>query len=61
MLNVYTGGATAGDLDRLLAWAVDARSDFGALGPIEADALTLTAADGRHLPTGLYARVRRQL
>ena len=58
VVNVYTGEVTPGELERLLAWALDARSDLGGLGPIEADTLTLTAADGRHLPTGIYARVR---
>jgi 23S rRNA (cytosine1962-C5)-methyltransferase len=59
LLNVYTGGLDAGDLDRLLAWALDARPD-GGLGPIEADTLSLTSADGRHLPTGVYARARHR-
>ena len=36
----------AGDVERLLAWALDARPDGGGLGPIEADTLLLTA-DGR--------------
>jgi 23S rRNA (cytosine1962-C5)-methyltransferase len=59
LLNVYTGDLDAGDLDRLLAWALDARPDAGGLGPIEADTLSLTSADGRHLPTGVYARAAR--
>ena len=59
LLNVYTGGLDAGDLERLLAWALDARPDGGGLGPIEADTLSLTSADGRELPTGIYARARR--
>jgi 23S rRNA (cytosine1962-C5)-methyltransferase len=60
LLNVYAGEATPGDLDRLLAWALDARPDLGGFGPIDADTLALTAADGRSLPTGIYARVRRE-
>ena len=60
LLNVYTGGLDAGDLDRLLAWALDARPDAGGLGPIEADTLSLTSADGRQLPTGVYARAARR-
>ena len=59
LLNVYTDDLDAGDLDRLLAWALDARPDAGGLGPIEADTLSLTSADGRQLPTGIYARARR--
>jgi len=59
LLNVYTGELDADDLDRLLAWALDARPDAGGLGPIEADTLSLISADGRHLPTGVYARARR--
>ncbi|MFI5075766.1 MAG: class I SAM-dependent methyltransferase [Vicinamibacteria bacterium] len=59
LLNVYTDDLDAGDLDRLLAWALDARPDAGGLGPIEADTLSLTSADGRELPTGIYARARR--
>ncbi len=59
LLNVYTGDLDAGDLDRLLAWALDARPDAGGLGTIEADTLSLTSADGRQLPTGIYARARR--
>lgn len=59
LLNVYTGELDADDLERLLAWALDARPDAGGLGPIEADTLSLTSADGRQLPTGVYARARR--
>jgi 23S rRNA (cytosine1962-C5)-methyltransferase len=59
LVNVYTGEVTPGELGTLLAWALDARSDPGGFGPIEADTLTLAAADGRHLPTGIYARVRQ--
>jgi len=63
LLNVYTGDLDAGGLERLLAWALDSRPDGGApahgLGPIEADTLSLTSADGRLLPTGIYARARR--
>jgi 23S rRNA (cytosine1962-C5)-methyltransferase len=61
LLNVYTGDLEAGELDRLLAWALDARPDLGSLGPIEADTLMLSTADGGHLPTGVYARARRSL
>jgi 23S rRNA (cytosine1962-C5)-methyltransferase len=60
LLNVYTGELDAGDLDRLLAWALDVRPDGGGLGPIEADTLSLTSQDGRQLPTGIYARARRR-
>ena len=60
LLNVYTGDLDAGDLDRLLAWALDARPDAGGLGPIEADTLSLTSADGRELPNRIYARARRR-
>ena len=59
LLNVYTGDVDAGAVDGLLAWALDARPDGGGLGPIEADTLMLTAADGRGLPTGVYARAAR--
>jgi 23S rRNA (cytosine1962-C5)-methyltransferase len=59
LLNVYTGDQEAGDLDRLLAWALDTRPDLGGLGPIQADTLMLSTADGRQLPTGIFARVRR--
>lgn len=59
LLNVYTSDLDAGDLERLLTWALDARPDPGAAGPIEADTLALTSADGRQLPTGIYARARR--
>jgi 23S rRNA (cytosine1962-C5)-methyltransferase len=60
LLNVYTGELDASDLDRLLAWALAARPDAGGLGPTEADTLSLTSADGRLLPTGVYARARRR-
>ena len=60
LVNVYAGETTPGDLERLLAWALDARPDLSGLGPIDAGTLTLTAADGRALPTGIYARVRRE-
>jgi 23S rRNA (cytosine1962-C5)-methyltransferase len=58
LLNVYSGDLEAADLDRLLAWALDARPDLGGLGPAEAGTLMLSSADGRHLPTGIYARRR---
>jgi 23S rRNA (cytosine1962-C5)-methyltransferase len=58
LVNVYSGSPTSDDLERLLAWAIDAGSDLGGLGSIEADTLTLTTVDGRHLPTGIFARVR---
>jgi len=51
LLNVYTGDLDAGDLERLLAWALDGRPDPGAAGPIEADTLALISADGRQLST----------
>ena len=57
LLNVYTGGLDAGDLERLVAWALDARPDSGGLGPIEADTLSLTSADGRHCRRG-FTRAR---
>ena len=60
LLNVYTGELDAADVDRLLAWALDVRPDGGGLGPIEAETLTLTSADGRRLPTGVYARAARR-
>lgn len=60
LLNVYTGDLDAGDLERLLAWALDGRPDPGAAGPIEADTLALISADGRQLSTGIYARIRSQ-
>ncbi len=56
LLNAYTGSRDAGDLERLLSWALDARPDRFGLGPIEAEALSLTAEDSRTLPTGVYAR-----
>jgi 23S rRNA (cytosine1962-C5)-methyltransferase len=58
VLNVYTGDHDAASLERLLAWALDGRPDRAGLGPIEADTLWLTAADGRRLATGVYARAR---
>jgi 23S rRNA (cytosine1962-C5)-methyltransferase len=58
LLNVYTGDLDPGDLDRLLAWALDGRPDLGGLSPIEADTLMLSTDDGRRLPTGIYARAR---
>ena len=60
LLNVYTGDLDANDLERLLSWALDARADRRRLGAIEADTLSLSAADRRSLPTGVYARARRQ-
>ena len=63
LLNVYTGDMDAGALERLLSWALDARPDGAGqelgLGPIEADTLSLTSADGRELPTGIFARAKR--
>jgi len=60
LLNVYTGDLDTDALERLLAWALDVRPDAGGLGPIEAGTLALTSADGRQLPTGIYARIGRQ-
>jgi 23S rRNA (cytosine1962-C5)-methyltransferase len=59
LLNVYTGDLDTDALERLLAWGLDVRPDAGGLGPLEAGTLALTSADGRQLPTGIYARARR--
>jgi 23S rRNA (cytosine1962-C5)-methyltransferase len=60
LLNVYTTDLEAGDLERLLSWGLDARADGLSPGAIEADTLALSAADGRSLTTGVYARARRR-
>jgi 23S rRNA (cytosine1962-C5)-methyltransferase len=56
LLNVYTGVQDVASLERLLAWALDARPGQAGLRPVEADTLALAATDGRRLPTGIYAR-----
>jgi 23S rRNA (cytosine1962-C5)-methyltransferase len=58
LVNVYGGEQDAGALERLLAWALDGRGQGGP-PEIEAGVLSLTAADGRSLPTGIYARAGR--
>jgi 23S rRNA (cytosine1962-C5)-methyltransferase len=58
LVNVYSGGMSAADLERLLGWALDARHPELA-GRIAAATLDLTAEDGRRLPTGIYARAAR--
>jgi 23S rRNA (cytosine1962-C5)-methyltransferase len=56
LLNVYSGDLTPADLAPLLTWAIDLAPN-GQDGAVEAGTLALTAADGRTLPTGIYARV----
>lgn len=55
LVNVYSGGMAAADLERLLSWALDAGHSALA-GRIDAGTLDLTSEDGRRLPTGIYAR-----
>jgi 23S rRNA (cytosine1962-C5)-methyltransferase len=57
LVNVYSGGMGAEDLERLLSWALDAAHPALA-GRIDAATLDLTSEDGRRLPTGIYARSR---
>jgi 23S rRNA (cytosine1962-C5)-methyltransferase len=60
LVNVYTGDTSPGDLERLLAWALD-RGDPGAAPlSIEAGTLSLAATDGRRLPTGIFVRAAPQ-
>jgi 23S rRNA (cytosine1962-C5)-methyltransferase len=55
LLNVYSGEIAAADLAPLLTWATGL-DPSGRDGAVEAGTLSLTAADGRTLPTGVYAR-----
>lgn len=55
LVNVYSGGMGAADLERLLSWALDA-GHAGLTGGIDAGTLDLSSQDGRTLPTGIYAR-----
>ena len=64
LVNAYSGDLGAPDLERLLAWAtgVDPDGRAGAGAPrldLDAGELALDAEDGRQLPTGIYARWRR--
>lgn len=59
LVNGYSGEQDAATLERLLAWALDARGG-GATATTEAGTLSLTAANGRALPTGIYARASRR-
>jgi 23S rRNA (cytosine1962-C5)-methyltransferase len=59
LVNVYTGDATPHDLEQLLAWGLDGRDGPATPLATEAGTLSLTAADGRTLPTGVYARATR--
>ena len=56
LINVYTGDTTPGDLEGLLAWALDRGEPPADPPAVEAGTLSLTAADGRALPTGIFAR-----
>jgi 23S rRNA (cytosine1962-C5)-methyltransferase len=56
LLNVYSGDLDATDLAPLLTWATGLDPD-GRAGTVESGTLSLTAEDGRTLPTGLYARM----
>ena len=58
LVNVYSGGTSPGDLERLLSWALDAHR--GLARRIDAGTLDLTSEDGRTLPTGVYARGRAE-
>jgi 23S rRNA (cytosine1962-C5)-methyltransferase len=56
LVNVYSGQQLdAGGLERLIACATSQRID-PARSLLEADTLTLSSLDGRHLATGIYAR-----
>ena len=47
-------------LEQLLAWALDRGEPAAAPLAFEAGTLALTAADGRALRTGIFARAARQ-
>jgi 23S rRNA (cytosine1962-C5)-methyltransferase len=58
LVNVYSGDLAPADLERLLTWATGGEPSGQPGLDLEADELRLEAADGRLLPTGIYARWR---